>query len=77
MPEFTGQVIKKPFGAGSKSEHLAVMLVTGAGEYVLRRKGGNPFADPELDRLVGRRIRAGGLLRDYTFIMDKWTILDE
>lgn len=71
--EFEGQVVKKPFGAGSKSERDAVYLVAGSGEqYVLRRRGGNPFQDPELDKLVGKSIAAEGLLTGYTLIVSHW-----
>jgi hypothetical protein len=34
------------------------VLETGDGRYILRRSGGNPFADTELDALVGKRISA-------------------
>jgi hypothetical protein len=66
--EYTGRVIKKRFGAGTKSAHDAVMLVTDSGEYVLRRLGGNAFRDPELDRLVGQVVRCEGQLHGYTLI---------
>ena len=69
---YTGQVIKKRVGVGSKSEHDAVLLVTDAGEYQLRRLGGNPFRDPELDTLVGRTIHAEGQLHGHILIMSKW-----
>lgn len=55
-----GTVTKRRYAAGSKSDHEAVMLTTDDGEYRLRRQGGNPFVDPELDRLVGKRIEASG-----------------
>jgi hypothetical protein len=71
--QLNGQVAKKPFAAGSKSEREAVILVTDAGEYVLRRKGGNPFFDKELENLVGKRICCEGDLTGYTFLMTKWT----
>ena len=59
--EFKGKVTRKPFGKGSKSEHLAVVLETdGGGDLVLRRPGGNPFSDPELEQLVGKTIRCQG-----------------
>jgi hypothetical protein len=67
--EYAGQVVKKRFAVGSKSEHDAVMLVTDSGEYKLRRQGGNPFQDPELDKLVGHFIRCEGVLHGYTLIM--------
>jgi hypothetical protein len=70
--QLRGKVVRKPVGSGSKSERAAVVLVTPDTEYVLRRVGGNPFADPELDRLVGAQIRATGTLHGYTFLMDSW-----
>jgi hypothetical protein len=71
--QLTGRVTKKLFAAGSKSEHEAVMIVTDAGEYVLRLRGGNPFVDDELEDLVGKKIRCHGDLAGYTFLMDDWT----
>ena len=38
------------------------------GEYVLRREGGNPFTDPTLDEMVGKRVRFKGLVHGYTLI---------
>lgn len=71
--QLNGRVTKKLFGAGSKSEHEAVIIVTDAGEYVLRRRSGNPFFDEELENLVGKKIRCDGDLTGYTFLMDDWT----
>lgn len=70
--ELRGRVIKEVFGKGSKSEHDAVQLETKDRKYLLRRQGGNPFRDPELDKLVGKRIRAQGVLTGYTFVMNEW-----
>jgi hypothetical protein len=72
-----GRVISKRVAVGSKSEHEAVVLETGSGEYVLRRAGGNPFYDPELDELVGKTIQATGTLHGYTLIMSRWEELPE
>jgi hypothetical protein len=72
---FKGTVIKKPFALGSKSEHEAVCLVSDQGEFVLRRKGGNPFSDPELDKLVGKQIRCDGDIVGYTLIISTWNEL--
>ena len=66
---FSGSVVKRPFGAGTKSEHDAVVLVTKDKEYVLRRQGGNAFHDPELERLVGKRIQCTGTVTGYTLLM--------
>lgn len=71
--QLKGLVTKKPFAAGSKSEREAIILITDEREYVLRRKGGNPFSDRELENLVGKRICCEGDLAGYTFLMTKWT----
>jgi hypothetical protein len=72
---FKGTVIKKPFALGSKSEHDAVCLVSDRGEFVLRRRGGNPFSDPELEKLVGKQIRCDGDIAGYTLIISTWSEL--
>jgi len=71
--EISGRVIKEMFAEGTKSKHQAVMLDTGEGRYVLRRQGGNPFSDPELNKLVGKTIRGTGQLTGYTFILADWS----
>ena len=58
--ELTGSVVRKTFAAGSKSEHSAVFLITDGGDYKLERAEGNPFHDPELEKLVGKRIAVTG-----------------
>lgn len=67
-----GRVVLKTSGRGSKSEHEAVVLVTDDGEFVLRRPGGNPFADPVLRRLVGKTIECSGTPRDGKLIVSSW-----
>ena len=67
-----GRVVSKPVAVGSKSEREAVVLQTGADEYILRRAGGNPFHDPQLAQLVGKEIEATGTLHGYTLIMSQW-----
>jgi hypothetical protein len=76
MQEFAGKVTKRPFGSGSKSEHEAVYLETKDTSFVLRRQGGNPFSDPQLDRLVGKTIRCRGEPSNYTLTITGWTVLD-
>ncbi|RYD61296.1 MAG: hypothetical protein EOP84_35890 [Verrucomicrobiaceae bacterium] len=70
--ELTGTVIKKPFASASKSAHEAVFLSTSGGDFKLEREEGNPFSDPELENLVGRRITCEGHLIGYTFRMSRW-----
>jgi len=72
MAEFLGNVTKRRYGAGSKSEHDAVMLETGADRFVLRRQGGNPFSDPALDKLVGKRVRFRGRTEGNLLIVSDW-----
>lgn len=66
--ELTGKVILKTFAKGSKSEHEAIYLETASGSYVLRRQGGNPFNDPFLFKLEGKKITARGVLKKYVFL---------
>ena len=70
--EFTGTVIRKTFARHSKSEHEAVFLATPDGEYKLERMHGNPFQDPELEALVGKRIACTGRVIDYLLRIDSW-----
>jgi hypothetical protein len=48
------------------------MLATDEGTYRLRRMGGHPFRDPELDGLVGRQIVCDGVLHQGTVLMTAW-----
>ena len=76
MREFIGKVTKGPFAKGSKSEHDAVFLDTGEGSYLLRRAGGNPFHDPQLLKLVGKKVRCEGELSGYTLMMATCQVLN-
>ncbi len=77
MPEFIGKVVRKTFGKGSKSEHEAVYLETESKEYVLRRRGGNPFYDEEMQKLVGKTIRCTGVVIDYALLISAWTVITD
>jgi hypothetical protein len=72
-----GNVVRRRVGAGSKSERDAVVIDTADTSFVLRRQGGNAFADPDLDALVGRRVRLEGTAMATTFVIDRWQLLDE
>jgi hypothetical protein len=67
--KFSGSVIKRAFGVGTKSEHDAIMLITDNGDYVLRRQGGNAFHDPALEELVGKKVQVTGTVTGYTLLM--------
>jgi hypothetical protein len=73
LTEFVGRVTRRRFGAGTKSEHEAVYLDTDHGSFLLRRAGGNPFSDPEIESLVGKRIRCRGEAFDYFIVMTEWS----
>ncbi len=67
--EKIGQVVRRTVAKGSKSERMAVMLVTADGDFVLRRMGGNPFHDPDLEKMVGKTVRSEGeVAPGYTFL---------
>lgn len=71
----SGEVIKKTFAKGSKSEHDAIYIVTDQGEFVLRKTDDNPFENKALQKFVGKKVNAEGKLKDYLFIADKvWTV---
>ena len=70
-----GLVLRKRFGAGSKSDRMAVFLKTDGEEYVLRRKGGHAYSDSAIEELVGKRIRGTGTMADYTFLITEWEVL--
>lgn len=72
--ELSGAVTKHLASAGSKSERQGVFLETNQGTYVLRRQGGNPFSDPELNELVGKRIHCKGILTEHTLTMSEWDV---
>lgn len=71
-----GDVTRKLFSPGSKSEHVAVVLRADGAEYVLRRVGANPFTDPTMDALVGKRVEIDGDLRGYNLMVRSWHELE-
>lgn len=71
----SGKVIRKQFAAGSKSEHDAVFLDTGETSYKLKKAGGNPFYDASLEKLVGKKVSATGIINDYLFIVTEIKII--
>jgi len=70
-----GRVVQKRINIGSKSEHDAAVFIAGDGEFKLRRQGGHPFADPQVQSLVGKRIRAEGFVSAGQFIMERYEVL--
>ncbi|HET6559846.1 MAG TPA: hypothetical protein VFG54_21145 [Prolixibacteraceae bacterium] len=69
MTKLTGKVVAQKFGEGSKSEHDAVYLDTGDKKYRLKKKGGNPFYDESLHKLVGKTIELEGDITPGFFVI--------
>jgi hypothetical protein len=76
--EKIGQVIRRKIAAGSKSEREALMLCTAEGDFVLRRMGGNPGNDAELERMVGQTVKSEGeLAGGYMFLARQITRVEK
>jgi hypothetical protein len=76
--EFDGQVVKKPFAPGTKSERDALYVDSAEGSFVLRRPEANAFEiDPDLQGLIGHRVRFSGRLNGYTLFVSGWKILED
>lgn len=75
--ELEGDVQTEQVATGSKSERVAVTLRTLEGNtYVLQSQDGPGFGfDPTLQGLVGRRVRASGIVADQTFILQNWNFV--
>ena len=71
-----GKVMQTVIALGSKSDHSARIIVYDEGEFVLRRSGRNPFADPEIDKPFGNQIECQGSVHGQEFIMDDWTDIE-
>lgn len=70
---YRGRVVIERRGGRSKSARDAVVLQTAEGEsFVLRMPGGNPFSDPRLDALIGKTIRAEGVVHGDLLILSRW-----
>ena len=74
--EIEGLVTRTRVSPGSKSDRLAVVLVTDVGRFTLRRKGGDSFTGQEaLFPLIGKRIRAYGSIANGHFFMQRYELL--
>jgi hypothetical protein len=73
--QYQGKVVRQPFSAGSKNEHAAVVLLTPHGALKIRRPGGNPFVDPELEKLVGQEISCDGEIYQGQLLMTGWKVI--
>ena len=74
---FSGRVSRGRVAEGSKSEREAIVVTGPGGQFILRRRGGNAFHDPELEHLVDRDVEGEGALVGQTLIATELTVLDE
>jgi hypothetical protein len=63
------------YGAGSKSERETVFLDTADARYLLRRKTGPAFGDPQLEAYVGRTIACDGFLLGTSLLAENIRII--
>lgn len=70
---YEGIVERRHVGGVSKSAHDAVVLVSGSRILILRRVGSdNLLYDPELEAIVGKRIRARGTVIGPSLLISSW-----
>ncbi len=69
-----GELIKQLHGKGSKSEHEAIFLLGEDYKYRLKMKGGNPFYDKELHKLVGKKVVIEGNFDSVLFVVDSLNV---
>jgi hypothetical protein len=71
-----GEVRRRQVNGKSKSAHEAVVLVCAGRDYTLRRKGGPALGDSVLDALVGKRLRATGIVAAGQLIMGEYDLIE-
>ena len=71
IEKLRGQVTRGVYGKGSKSEREAVFIDTADGRYLLRRKSGPAYADPDLERYIGHSVECDGFLLGTTLLAER------
>jgi hypothetical protein len=72
-----GDVRRETVAAGTKSQRIALVLVTGDRRLRLRRRGAPAYGDdPALAGLEGHRVAVTGTALASVFLADSWTVLD-
>jgi hypothetical protein len=66
-----GRVTQAEYGKGSKSQRQAIFIETADAKYLLRRKTGPVFADPELLRYVGHDVECDGFVIATTLLAER------
>jgi hypothetical protein len=73
--KYIGTVEHRLVARGSKSERIAIVLVSGQQTHVLRRRQGNSFQDSVLDSLVGKTLEVEGDVHDEILHADYWKVV--
>jgi hypothetical protein len=66
-----GKVVLRPYGRGSKSERVALMLDTERGPLLLRRRGGPSFGETGLESWVGKLVVCWGTRVGQVLLVDR------
>jgi hypothetical protein len=64
------------YAKGSKSEREATFIDTAEGRYLLRRKTGSVFDDPELRQYVGHTVLCDGFIMGTTLLTERIEMVD-
>jgi hypothetical protein len=68
----TGTVQKKISSPGSKTEHEAYYLLSGGKQWLLRKRGSNPFdTSADFRAFEGKKVSCKGTPDDYVFFVDE------
>jgi hypothetical protein len=70
-----GRITEGTYGKGSKSERETVFIETTNGRYVLRRKSGPVFGDPEMNQYIGHQVECDGFLIGKTVLAEQIDIV--
>jgi hypothetical protein len=72
-----GQIKRSRVGRGSKSDRVTIVLATAEGDLILREKGSDSYTgQAALVPLIGKRIRAFGVVSNRQLFMDRYEVLD-
>jgi hypothetical protein len=71
-----GKVVRKRINLGSKSERRAIVLVGAERDFVLRRRGATSYSDDELESLIGKKVRATGIVSAGQLIMSAYAVIE-
>lgn len=71
-----GRVMLGLYGKGSKSEREAIFMETATDSYVLRRKTGPVFGDPELTQYIGHEVECDGFVVGTTLLAERIEVVE-